>query len=87
MPFTKEACSAGGRAQPASAKSFSKDRALAAEAGRKGGSSVPAHKRTFSTDRELALRAGRAGGQASAKATAARRAYEHTGRVDGSDVS
>jgi general stress protein YciG len=52
----------GGKAVPASKRSFSQNRALAAAAGRKGGQSVPSSKRTFSKNRELAADAGRKGG-------------------------
>ena len=55
--------SMGGKAVPDTKRSFSQNRALAAEAGRKGGQSVPGAKRSFSQNRELAAEAGRKGGQ------------------------
>ncbi len=61
----REIARKGGSSVPNSERSFSKDRALAAEAGRKGGSSVPPHERSFSKDRSLASAAGRKGGEAS----------------------
>ena len=54
----------GGRNVPKEARGFSRDHALAAEAGRKGGVSVPAEERAFSHDRALAAEAGRKGGAA-----------------------
>ena len=56
----------GGKAVPPEKRSFSKDRALAVEAGRKGGLAVPKAKRAFSADPLLASRAGRKGGSAAA---------------------
>jgi general stress protein YciG len=56
-------CSQGGKAVPDSKRSFSKNRKLAAEAGRKGGLSVPNEKRSFSQNRKLAAEAGQKGGQ------------------------
>jgi hypothetical protein len=53
----------GGKAVRDNQRSFSKDRELAAAAGRKGGLSVPAEKRSFFTDRKLASRAGKQGGK------------------------
>jgi general stress protein YciG len=52
----------GGASVPDEERSFSKDRVLAAEAGRKGGQSVPDEARSFSKDRDLASEAGRKGG-------------------------
>lgn len=54
----------GGSSVPNESRSFSKDRKLAAEAGRKGGLAVPAEKRSFSQDHELAVECGRKGGMA-----------------------
>jgi general stress protein YciG len=45
-------------------RAFSKDRELAASAGRKGGLALPAEKRAFSRNRELAAECGRRGGLA-----------------------
>jgi general stress protein YciG len=56
--------SKGGQSVPDEKRSFSKDRSLAAEAGRKGGQSVGAEARSFSQDRSLAAEAGRKGGEA-----------------------
>ncbi|MEJ0060803.1 MAG: KGG domain-containing protein [Terricaulis sp.] len=56
--------SKGGQSVPDEKRSFSKDRSLAAEAGRKGGQSVGAEARSFSQDRTLAAEAGRKGGEA-----------------------
>jgi general stress protein YciG len=55
--------SKGGQNVPSEKRSFSRDRALAASAGRKGGEAVPATERSFSQDRELAVAAGRSGGK------------------------
>lgn len=55
--------SKGGRSVPDEKRSFSRNRELAAEAGRKGGRSVPDEKRSFSRDPALAAAAGRKGGQ------------------------
>jgi uncharacterized protein len=52
----------GGMAVKPESRSFSKDRALASNAGRKGGKATPAHKRAFA-DLALARAAGRKGGQ------------------------
>jgi uncharacterized protein len=52
----------GGAATPAAARSFSKDPALAREAGIKGGKAVPAQKRSYSVNRRLAQEAGSKGG-------------------------
>ena len=46
-------------------RSFSKDRELAATAGKKGGMSVGPEDRAFSRDRELARAAGRIGARRS----------------------
>jgi hypothetical protein len=61
----RDIASKGGQSVPAEKRSFSKDPALAAEAGRKGGESVPDEKRSFSKDPELAAEAGRKGGESS----------------------
>jgi general stress protein YciG len=61
----REIASKGGKSVPAHERSFSRDRGLAAAAGRKGGESVAAEDRPFSQNRELASKAGRKGGQAS----------------------
>ncbi len=55
--------SKGGQSVPAGQRSFSKDRTLAAAAGRKGGQSVPAESRSFSRNHALAAAAGRQGGE------------------------
>lgn len=55
--------SKGGQSVPDEKRSFSRNRQLAAEAGRKGGRSVPDEKRSFSRDPALAAEAGRKGGQ------------------------
>ncbi len=55
----------GGESVPAEKRSFSQNRALAAEAGRKGGQSVSDDQRSFSRDRTLASQAGQKGGQKS----------------------
>ena len=51
----------GGAAVPAEKRSFSRNRALAAEAGRKGGQSVDPKNRTFSRDPAFAAEVGRKG--------------------------
>ena len=58
----KEIAARGGRAIPAENRTFSRNRDLAAAAGRAGGNNVPPALRTFSKDNKLAMRAGRAGG-------------------------
>ncbi len=58
--------SMGGKAVPAEKRSYSANRALAAESGRKGGNAVPDEKRSYSADPELASRAGAKGGRARA---------------------
>lgn len=70
--------SKGGHGVPADKRSFSKNRELAAVAGRKGGEAVPPNERSFSQNRELAAAAGRKGGEARAMhfAADARRARE-----------
>lgn len=55
----------GGTSVPKEKRSFSRNRSLAAEAGRKGGKSVRPSMRSFSRDHDLASEAGRKGGQAS----------------------
>jgi general stress protein YciG len=52
----------GGRAVPNSKRSFSRNRALAAKAGRKGGKALKPEQRTFHQDREFAAECGRKGG-------------------------
>lgn len=61
----RQIASMGGKAVPDAKRSFSQNRALAAQAGRKGGQSVPDEKRSFSQNPSLAAEAGRKGGQAS----------------------
>ena len=63
----REIATMGGRAVPASSRSFSKDPELAKRAGREGGLNIPSEKRSYSQDRELASRAGRKGGSAKRK--------------------
>jgi general stress protein YciG len=58
--------SKGGHGVPPEKRSFSKNRELAAVAGRKGGEAVPASERSFSQNRELAAAAGRKGGESRA---------------------
>jgi general stress protein YciG len=57
--------SKGGQSVPNEKRSFSQNRALAAEAGRKGGRNVSHEDRNFSRNRDLAAQAGRKGGRAS----------------------
>jgi len=57
----REIASKGGQSVKAENRSFSKDRELAATAGKKGGMSVEPADRAFSRDRELAREAGRRG--------------------------
>jgi general stress protein YciG len=66
MPAEKqrEIAVMGGKAVRGQNRSFSKNRKLAAEAGRKGGMAVPAHKRSFSRNPALAAEAGAKGGRA-----------------------
>lgn len=61
----REIARKGGESVPAEKRSFSRDHALAAQAGRKGGQSVPAAQRSFSKDHKLAAEAGREGGKRS----------------------
>lgn len=63
----REIAARGGRATPAEKRSFSRNKALAAIAGKKGGKGAPAAKRSFSRDPELAQRAGAVGGRRSRK--------------------
>ena len=72
----REIASKGGRSVPPEERSFSKDRALAAEAGRKGGEASHGGRRNqnaqqsgsggnagnFANDRDRAAEAGRKGG-------------------------
>lgn len=55
--------SKGGSSVPAHERSFARNPALAAEAGRKGGQNVRPENRTFSRDRQAAAEAGRKGGE------------------------
>jgi general stress protein YciG len=57
----KQIASKGGQSVKAENRSFSKNRELAANAGKKGGMSVDPGDRAFSRDRELAREAGRRG--------------------------
>lgn len=57
----REIASKGGHSVPPEHRSFSKDHALASEAGRKGGQSVPRAARSFSKNRALASAAGHKG--------------------------
>ena len=57
--------SKGGQSVPNEKRSFSRNRTLAAEAGRKGGQNLPNENRSFSRNRDLAAKAGRKGGNAS----------------------
>lgn len=59
----------GGSSVPAEKRSFSKNRKLAAQAGKKGGTSLAPERRMFAADRALAVRAGRMGGKAHGKIT------------------
>lgn len=54
--------SAGGKSVPAEKRSYSRNRDLAAEAGRKGGQNTPDARRSFFQDRPLAAKAGKKGG-------------------------
>ncbi|CAJ0856998.1 hypothetical protein AMST5_00974 [freshwater sediment metagenome] len=54
----------GGKNVAAKDRSFSRDHALAAAAGRKGGVAVKPENRGFAKNRELAVSAGRKGGKA-----------------------
>ena len=80
--------SKGGHGVPADKRSFSRNRELAAVAGRKGGEAVPPNERSFSQNRELAAAAGRKGGEARAMhfAAEARRIREQL-REDEDDDS
>lgn len=60
----REIASKGGKSVPKESRSFSRDRTLAANAGRKGGQATPPEKRSFSLDNQLAGHAGRKGGHA-----------------------
>ena len=55
----------GGQSVSPQDRSFSKNHALAAEAGRKGGRSVSPQDRSFARDPSLAAEAGRKGGERS----------------------
>jgi len=52
----------GGKSVPGDKRSFSKNRKLAAAAGRKGGKALRPDQRTFSQDKEFAAECGRKGG-------------------------
>lgn len=79
----REIASKGGQSVPNEKRSFSKNRALASEAGRKGGQSVDPSDRSFSQDRELAAQAGRKGGEArGGRRNAAVRKRAETGGAD-----
>jgi uncharacterized protein len=65
MAKQRAIASKGGQSVPNEKRSFSRNRNLAAEAGRKGGQSVRPEARSFSQNRELAAQAGRKGGQSS----------------------
>lgn len=65
----REIASMGGRSVAKENRNFSRNRSLAAEAGRKGGLAAPSEKRAF-TDKALASSAGRKGAlSARSKAT------------------
>jgi general stress protein YciG len=55
----------GGENVPKEKRSFSRNKALAVEAGRKGGLNVPADQRSFSKNPDLAAKAGKKGGESS----------------------
>jgi general stress protein YciG len=57
--------SKGGQSVPNEKRSFSKNRTLAAEAGRKGGRNVSNESRSFARNLDLAAEAGPKGGRAS----------------------
>lgn len=57
----------GGANVPGEARSFSKDRELAARAGARGGKLVKPEDRSFSVNRKLAAEAGRKGGRKSGR--------------------
>lgn len=59
----RKIASMGGKAVPASKRTFTLKPGLAAAAGRKGGSSVDPANRTFTKDREFAAKCGRKGGK------------------------
>jgi hypothetical protein len=63
----REIASKGGQSVKAENRSFSKNRELAATAGKKGGMSVDPEDRAFSRDRELAREAGRRGARRTTK--------------------
>lgn len=54
----REIAGKGGQSVAKENRSFSRDRKLAATAGRTGGLSVPGEKRSFSQDKDLAQSAG-----------------------------
>jgi uncharacterized protein len=58
----REIASMGGQSVKAENRSFSKNRKLAATAGKKGGLAVPPEKRAYAMDNELASRSGKIGG-------------------------
>jgi general stress protein YciG len=59
----RELASKGGKAVPASKRSFSMDKGVAKQAGQKGGNSGAPRPRNFGKDRELAREAGKLGGE------------------------
>jgi general stress protein YciG len=59
----REIARRGGESVPNEKRSFSRNPALAAAAGRCGGQSVPSGKRSFAQHPELAAEAGRKGGR------------------------
>lgn len=61
----QEIASKGGQSVAPADRSFSRNPALAAAAGRKGGKAVAPEDRSFSRNHELATQAGRKGGEAS----------------------
>lgn len=81
--------SKGGHGVPPEKRSFSKNRELAALAGRKGGEAVPASERSFSQNRELAAAAGRKGGESRALlfGTDARTRHDHSEDEDETEAA
>jgi general stress protein YciG len=60
----REIASKGGKSVASENRLFSKDKALAALAGKKGGGNVPYEKRAFVATKGLAALAGKKGGGA-----------------------
>jgi general stress protein YciG len=81
----RQIASKGGQSVPDEKRSFSRNRELAAAAGRKGGQSVDPSSRSFSQDRQLAAQAGRKGGEArgAAASNKAKRARAETDASEG----